>query len=108
MEKLIRDAGGCENFIARITYPDTETQIPSKYNYEYILKSNKIVDEFKNVNPDEVNSAIEEKEEQANTNSANTTDSTVNEREEPSKIDTKGNGKVTIKEAKTAGYKMLI
>lgn len=26
MEKVIRDAGGCENFLAVITYPDTETQ----------------------------------------------------------------------------------
>ncbi|WP_242861206.1 DNA/RNA non-specific endonuclease [Acetivibrio ethanolgignens] len=31
MEKVIRDAGGCEDFVATITYPDTTTQIPSKY-----------------------------------------------------------------------------
>jgi hypothetical protein len=58
MEKMIRDAGGCENFIATITYPDTETQIPSRYRYEYILKGKKIIDEFENVDPDEVNGAI--------------------------------------------------
>lgn len=108
MEKVIRDAGGCENFVATITYPDTTTQIPSKYKYEYVLNGNKIVDEFNNVNPDEENRGIEVKEEQTNTNSGNKTDSTVNEREELSKIDANGNGKVTIKEAKAAGYKMPI
>lgn len=28
MEKVIRDAGGCESFVGTITYPDTTTQIP--------------------------------------------------------------------------------
>ncbi len=58
MEKVIRDAGGCESFIATITYPDTKTQIPSGYRYEYILNGERIVDEFENVNPDTVNAAI--------------------------------------------------
>lgn len=31
MEKVIRDAGGCTDFTAIITYPDTSTQIPSHY-----------------------------------------------------------------------------
>ena len=35
MEKIIRDAGGCTDFEAIITYPNTETQIPSKYKYTY-------------------------------------------------------------------------
>lgn len=52
MEKVIRDAGGCTDFVATITYPNTETQIPSHYNYTYVLKGNKVEDDFDNVNPD--------------------------------------------------------
>lgn len=52
MEKVIRDAGGCTDFVATITYPNTETQIPSHYNYTYVLKGNRIEDNFDNVNPD--------------------------------------------------------
>ena len=37
MEKVIRDAGGCSDF-AIITYPNTETQIPSYYKFTYTLK----------------------------------------------------------------------
>jgi len=64
MEKVIRDAGGCENFVATITYPDTTTQIPSHYHYEYILKGSEIVDDFDNVNPDTVNNTITQTENQ--------------------------------------------
>lgn len=52
MEDVIRDAGGCTDFVATITYPDTETQIPSHYNYTYVLKGNMVEDDFDNVNPD--------------------------------------------------------
>ena len=38
MEKNIRDAGGCNDFEAIITYPNTKTQIPSHYHYTYTLK----------------------------------------------------------------------
>jgi hypothetical protein len=55
MEKIIRDAGGCSDFEAIITYPNSETQIPSKYKYAYTLMGNVIVDEFENINPDEYN-----------------------------------------------------
>ena len=58
MEKVIRDAGGCTDFVAIITYPNTKTQIPSHYSYTYTIKGNVINDEFDNVNPDEVNAAI--------------------------------------------------
>ena len=116
MEKVIRDAGGCENFFATITYPDTTTQIPSKYRYEYILNGNKIVDEFENVNPDEVNAASEKQEDKKEqmitdkviTDKADETDSSINEKEELSKVDANGNGQVTIAEAKAAGYRMPI
>lgn len=57
MEKIIRDAGGCENFVATITYADTTTQIPSHYHFEYDLMGNHVVDDFDNVNPDAVNAA---------------------------------------------------
>lgn len=46
MEKVIRDAGGCKNFVATITYSDTETQIPTHYRYEYELLGEIVVDEF--------------------------------------------------------------
>jgi len=59
MEKVIRDAGGCTDFVAIITYPNTETQIPSHYSYTYMIKGNTVNDEFDNVNPDEVNAKLE-------------------------------------------------
>ena len=58
MEDAIRKAGGATNFEAIITYPNTETQIPSSYQYTYTLKGNEIVDTFDNVNPDEVNASL--------------------------------------------------
>lgn len=51
LEDSIRKAGGATDFEAIITYPDTETQIPSHYQYTYTLRGNKIVDAFDNVNP---------------------------------------------------------
>jgi hypothetical protein len=59
MEKVIRDAGGCENFVAIITYPNTTTQIPLNYYFEYVLKGEEIIEDFDNVNPDEVNNKEE-------------------------------------------------
>lgn len=53
MEKVIRDAGGCTDFVATITYPNTETQIPSHYNYKYVLKGNVVEEDFDNINPDD-------------------------------------------------------
>lgn len=53
MEKVIRDAGGCTDFVATITYPNTKTQIPSHYNYKYVLKGNVIEEDFDNINPDD-------------------------------------------------------
>lgn len=58
MEKVIRDAGGCTDFVAIITYPDTTTQIPSHYSYTYTLNGNVINDEFDNINPDEYNANL--------------------------------------------------
>jgi hypothetical protein len=107
MEKVIRDVGGCTDFTAIITYPDTKTQIPSHYSFTYTLKENVIHDEFDNVNPDVVNQEIDK----ANTNTkaeastSTTSDKVVND---ISRIDTNHNGKVSIAEAKAAGFKMPI
>lgn len=98
MEDAIRKADGATNFEAIITYPNIETQIPSSYQYTYTLMGNVIVDKFDNVNPDEVNAELgltggDEPPESTN-------DLAI--------VDTNGNGKVTIKEAKEAGYSMPI
>lgn len=99
MEDGIRKAGGAANFEAIITYPNTDTQIPSSYQYTYTLKGNVIVDKFDNVNPDEVNASL-------GLTGSEPPDSTSSE--DLSSVDTNGNGKVTIKEAKAAGYRMPI
>lgn len=108
MEKTIRDAGGATNFEAIITYPNTKTQIPSHYQYTYTVRGNKIVDSFDNVNPDKVNESKgltgNQSTESKNSNQTNQS-STAGDL---SKVDTDGNGQVTIKEAKAAGYKMPI
>jgi len=103
MEKNIRDAGGCTNFEAIITYPNTTTQIPSHYHYTYTLNGNVITEDFDNVNPDEVNKTISEPVQSDSTQSP-----TSNESHDISSIDKNGDGKVTIAEAKAAGFKMPI
>lgn len=124
MEKVIRDAGGCTNFEAIITYPNTQTQIPSKYKFTYTLKGNVIVDEFENINPDktiptenvqEVKIApTPETKPQATNKETKSQVSTpeskpqVSTEGDLSKVDTNGNGIVTIAEAKAAGYSMPI
>ncbi|HWQ75100.1 MAG TPA: DNA/RNA non-specific endonuclease [Syntrophomonas sp.] len=98
MEKAIRDAGGCTDFEAIITYPDTTTQIPSHYHYTYTLNGNVITEDFHNVNPDEVN----------NPKSSDDQNFQTKESHDISSIDKNGDGQVTIAEAKSAGYKMPI
>lgn len=58
MEKVIRDAGGATDFVAIITYPNTETQVPSHYEYTYTVKGNRVTDSFANGSPDELNKAM--------------------------------------------------
>jgi hypothetical protein len=60
MEKVIRDAGGCTNFVAIITYPNTQTQIPSHYSYTYTINGIVINDEFDNADPDAANEELNE------------------------------------------------
>jgi hypothetical protein len=103
MEKVLRDAGGCKDFVATITYPDNETQIPSHYHFEYVLKGEKVVDDFDNVDPDKVNASLTTAPEESTTAAQPS-----NEETDLTRIDTNGNGKVTIAEAKAAGFKMPI
>ena len=83
MEKAIRDAGGCTDFVAIITYPDTKTQIPSHYSYTYTLKGKVINDEFDNVNPDEynakLNSSTSTSKPSSTTNNSSSNNSSKNE-----------------------------
>ncbi|WP_079913042.1 DNA/RNA non-specific endonuclease [Paenibacillus sp. 32352] len=102
MEDAIRKAGGASNFEAIITYPNTETQIPSSYQYTYTIKGNVIVDKFDNLNPDEVNASL------GLTGDDTSKPSSTNTEGDLSKVDSNGNGKVTIKEAKAAGFQMPI
>lgn len=104
LEDNIRKAGGATNFEAIITYANTKTQIPSKYKYTYTLKGNKIVDSFENGNPDKKNEELGLTKEKP----AATTKTNGSGNEDVSKVDTNGNGQVTIKEAKDAGYSMPI
>ncbi len=136
MEEIIRKANGCTDFVATITYPSPNTQTPSKYKYQYVLKGNTIVDEFENKSPDnyiseDLNSDITDKLNNITSidNSLNdklidststddnlndklidnsSTDDTNDKLNDISSIDKNGNGIVTIAEAKSAGYKMPI
>ena len=102
MEDSISRAGGATDFEAIITYPNTETQIPSSYQYTYTLKGNVIVDTFDNVNPDEVNTSLGLTDSEPSDSTSSNTNGDI------SSVDTNGNGQVTIKEAKVAGYSMPI
>ncbi|WP_373605051.1 DNA/RNA non-specific endonuclease [Bacillus sp. AFS002410] len=111
MEKVIRDAGGCTDFVAVIQYPNNKTQIPKHYKFTYKIQGRSITDEFDNVNPDKVNKNL------GKTTGTNSTppktnnvpaNKTKNSNEDISKVDTNHNGRVTIAEAKAAGFKMPI
>lgn len=102
MEEVIRSAGGATNFEAMITYPNSKTQIPSSYKYTYTLMGNEIVEEFDNVNPEIVNKST------GSTGSEPSDSTSSNTNVDISSIDTNGNGQVTIKEAKDAGFSMPI
>ncbi|KAB2332707.1 DNA/RNA non-specific endonuclease [Bacillus mesophilum] len=105
LEDTIRKAGGATDFEAIITYHDTETQIPSSYQYTYTINGNVITDSFDNVNPDKVNESlglIGNKDTESDSPSSSTIEGDL------SKIDTNGNGQVTIAEAKAAGFSMPI
>jgi len=106
MEDVIRSAGGATDFEAIIKYPNTKTQIPSSYQYTYTVRGNKVVDTFDNVNPDEVNESLGLTESKPSESTSSNTSS--NTGGDLSSVDTNGNGQVTIKEAKDAGFSMPI
>ncbi|MCM3609951.1 hypothetical protein M4S82_01725 [Planococcus sp. MERTA32b] len=116
MEDVIRDAGGATNFEAIITYPDTETQIPSSYQYSYTVMGNEVVDEFVNGNPDEINASLGLTGSGSSDSGSAATESESAPAEsapaasggDVSSVDTNGNGQVTIAEAKAAGFSMPI
>lgn len=111
MERTIREAGGATNFEAIITYPDTETHIPSKYKYTYTVRGNNVVDEFENVNPDEYNEDLgltSSESKEVVQSSEPTSGGTETSSGELSSVDTNNNGIVTITEAKEAGFSMPI
>ncbi|PSL40907.1 DNA/RNA non-specific endonuclease [Planomicrobium soli] len=114
MEEVIRSAGGATDFEAVITYPDTETQIPSSYQYTYTVMGNEVVDTFDNVNPDEVNASLgltgsePSDSTSSDTGSEPSSSTGTNTNGDVSSVDTNGNGQVTIKEAKAAGFSMPI
>lgn len=103
MEDVIRKAGGAKDFEAIITYPNTTTQIPSRYQYTYTVRGNTVTDTYDNADPEEVNESLGLTDDSP---PAVTTEP-VEERE-LSDIDLDGNGQVTIKEAKNAGFEMPI
>jgi hypothetical protein len=108
MEDSISRAGGAADFEAIITYPNTQTQIPSSYQYTYTIMGNKIVDTFDNVNPDEVNASIGLTDSESAESTEPVESAGSNTDEDISSVDTNGNGQVTIKEAKEAGFSMPI
>ncbi|NYE09628.1 hypothetical protein F4694_006531 [Bacillus niacini] len=111
MEKVIRDAGGCTDFVAVIQYPNTQTQIPNHYKFTYKIQGRTITDEFDNVNPDEVNKNLGKTTGTSSTPPKTNNvpaNETVSSNEDVSKVDTNHNGSVTISEAKAAGFKMPI
>lgn len=106
MEEWIQKANGAEEFIAVITYPDPNTQIPSHYRFSYIINGNKVTDDFDNKNPETtVSNPIQD-----NINTIISTPIIDDSEDEESieDIDTNGNGVVTIAEAKKAGFTMPI
>lgn len=123
MEKVIRQAGGAYNFTAEISYPNHDTQIPSSYKFTYTLKGQDtvIVDQFTNEDPEEYNKrhgvdgqggsnlpAKTKTNVPAKTKATAAPQKPKTSKEDISWIDTNHNGRVTIAEAKAAGFKMPI
>ena len=103
MEDVIRKAGGAKDFEAIITYPNTTTQIPSRYQYTYTVRGNTVTDTYDNADPEEVNESLDLTDDSP----PDVTTEPVEERD-LSDIDVDGHGQVTIKEAKNAGFEMPI
>lgn len=76
MEDTIRKANGCTDFVAIITYPNSETQTPSHYSYTYTINGNVIKEEFDNVNSDKANEEIIKEQKADKVTSSNSLEST--------------------------------
>ncbi|OJF77074.1 MAG: hypothetical protein BKP49_04260 [Treponema sp. CETP13] len=48
MEQLIRKSGGCTDFTAIITYPNTTTQIPNHYSFSFTINGQEYFKDFDN------------------------------------------------------------
>lgn len=107
MERNIREAGGATDFEAIITYPNTTTQVPSHYEYTYTIKGNKVNDSFPNGDPDKINEdlGLSSGGDEPNSNSSENGEVSKGDLDS---VDTNGNGRVTIQEAKDAGFSMPI
>ena len=108
MERNIVQAGGATNFEAIITYPDTTTQVPSSYKYTYTINGYQVIDAFQNINPDEYNAAQGLTGENSSPSDSSSTAPSDTAGGDVSAVDSNGNGQVTIREAKNAGYAMPI
>ncbi len=97
MEKVIRDAGGCTDFVAKITYPNTETTIPSHYSYTYTINGNVINDEFDNINPDKHNSILKSNPSNDKLNSASSEGSDTKDNSNTDKYNDDVNNNTTNK-----------
>lgn len=113
-ERDIRNSNGAYDFIYLIEYQDTETQIPSHYYVEYTNKVSGIrfKTNFSNGDPQEYNNNNGITGQGVQTTPA--VQPTIPSQpvssltSDVSVVDTNGNGKVTIQEAKDAGFKMPI
>lgn len=102
MEKVIRDAGGATHFFALMEYTD-ESQIPSRYNYEYVVKGNSVKDSFPNGNPEgSITEPIPIPEPQPTPSTSKIRISDLNKVEESVKITNDGDTEVNI-----GGWKLV-
>lgn len=109
-ERDIRNSNGAYDFIYLIEYQDTETQIPSHYYVEYTNKVSGIrfKTNFSNGDPQEYNNNNGITGQGVQTTPAIPNQPVSSLTSDVSVVDTNGNGKVTIQEAKDAGFKMPI
>lgn len=107
MEKSIHYGGGCKNFVAEIFYSDTKTQIPSHYMITYTLRGNDITEAFKNEEP-QIEPQVTVKTQEGTEELETPVSAPQDVATQVAAIDTNGDGQVTIKEARTAGFQMPI
>ena len=111
-ENDIRNSGGAYDFIYLMTYSDTQTQIPNHYYVEYTNKVSGIrfKTNFNNGDPEEynLNNGYTGQGQTETPAPQPVQQAPQAQTGDVSSIDTNGNGTVTIKEAKEAGFSMPI